>query len=367
MITVSDDLTATIQRGGFQRYFVADVIVDGERVLSDLRLSACVLVSDGTAKIRNQATVTVEYTDELGRSVVPADLTDWFTPYATSLNISMVIKNSDLEEKVLRGTYLIRSVGAASSSTATVGGKFYTIGSRIELRLADAFRRVQRERFAGPLSPAGANAWDELGLLTGLPLARNVADVAIPRTITYEEDRLDAVHTIGRLLEGTPYMDPNNRLTIESDTWGSETEAFAMGESGTVTQLTADDLTDEQVYNQVVVRSHDDDQVQVLATAELLTGPLRYGGQFGRVPFFASSEFITTAAEAQAYADTQLPLVSTQQAVPYSIQAIVDPRREVGDVVPFTTEDGTALVGRIQKLTIADSGPMTAQVLVNRV
>lgn len=366
MITVSDDLAAAIQRGGFQRYFVADVSVDGERVLSDLRLAACEPVSDGTAKIRNQGTVTVEYSDELGRTVVPEDLEAWFTPYATTLNISMVVKNSELEEKVLRGTYLIRSVGSPTSSSVVVGEKHYTIGSRIELRLADAFRRVQREKFAGPLSPTGSTAWDELGLLTGLPLARNVGDVSIPRSITYESDRLDAVHTIGRLLDGTPYLDPNNRLTIESDTWGSETEAFAMGESGTVTQLTPDDLTDEGVYNQVVVRSHDDDQVRVLATAELTVGPLRYGGPFGRVPFFASSEFITTEVDAQAYATAQLPRVSTQPAVPYSIQAVIDPRREVGDVVPFTTEDGTDLVGRIQKLTLADTGPMTAQVLVNR-
>lgn len=366
MITVSDDLALVIPRGGFQRYFVADVMVDGVRVLSDLRLAQCDLTSDGTAKIRNQGTVIIEYSDELGQSVVPEDLESWFTPYATSLNISMVIKNSEIEEKVLRGTYVIRSLGSASSTTKVVGEHRYTVGSRITLRLVDMFRRVQRERFAGPSSPAGANAWDELGLLTGLPLARNVDDVAIPRSITYETDRLDAVFTIGRLLEGTPYLDPNNRLTIESDTWGSETEEFALGESGTITQLTPDDITDEGIYNQVVVRSHDDDQVSVLATAELTSGPLRYGGPFGRVPFFASSEFITTTVAAQAYADAQLPLVSSQAAVPYLIQAVVDPRREVGDVVPFTTEDGTALVGRIQKLTLADTGPMTVQVLVNR-
>ena len=37
-----------------------------------------------------------------------------------------------------------------------------------------------------------------------------------------------------------------------------------------------------------------------------------------------------------------------------------------GEDVPFTTDDGTLLSGRIQRLTLADTGPMTAQVLVNR-
>jgi len=367
MITVSDDLTATLERGGFQRYFVADVIVDGERVLQDLPLAAGTeLTWDATAKIRSQGTVMVEYGDELGRSVVPEDLDAWFTPYATRLNISMVIRHSNLEEKVLRGTYLIRGVGDPSSSATVLGDQRYTIGSKIRLRVADEFRRLERERFTGPASPTGATAWAELGLVSGIALARNVADVNIDRTITYDVDRLSAVHTVGRLLSGTPYLTPTNQLAIDSDTWGSDTAALVVGETGTVTKLVPDNTTDEEVYNQVVVRSWDDDQESVLATAEVASGPLRYGGPFGRVPYFASSQFITTTVDAQAYADALLPKVSTQSAIPYSIQAVVDPRREVGDVVPFTLEDGTALTGRIQHLTLADTGPMTAKVLVNR-
>jgi hypothetical protein len=366
MITVSDELAEAIERGGFQRYFVIDVSVDGERVLSDLRVSECELISDGTAKIRNQGSLVVEYSDELGRSVVPEDLNAWFTPYATRLNVSMVIKHSNIEEKVLRGTYLIRRLGDPASSSVIVGEQRYTVGSRIRVQLADEFRRIERERFPGPTSPTAATGWDELGLIAGVPLARNVADVNIPRAIPYDDDRLEAVHTIGRLLDGTPYMDPNNRLTIEPDVWGDETAPLLMGETGTVTKLTPDDLTDEAVYNQVIVRTYDDDQVRILATAEVTSGKLRYGGLCGKVPYFASSPWVTTEEDAQTYADAELPKRSTQPAVPYSVQAVIDPRREVGDVVPFTTEDGAALVGRIQHLTLADSGPMTALLLVNR-
>lgn len=365
MITVSDELAETLERGGFQRYFVVDVSVDGERVLSDLRVSECELVSDGTAKIRNQGSLVIEYSDELGRSVVPEDLNAWFTPYATRLNVSMMIKHSNIEEKVLRGTFLIRSLGDPTSSTTVVGEQRYTIGSRIRLQIADEFRRIERERFPGPTSPTGDSAWDELGLIAGVGLARNVADVTIPRSIPYDTYRLDAVHAIGRLLDGTPYMDPNNRLAIEPDEWGDETAALLMGETGTVIKLTADDLTDEGIYNQIVVRTHDEDQVSILATAEVPSGPLRYGGLFGKVPYFASSPWVTTVVDAQAYADSELPKRSTQPAVPYSVQAVVDPRREVGDVVPFTTEAGTPLVGRIQHLTLGSAGPMTALLLVN--
>lgn len=367
MITVSDDLTAALERGGFQRYFVADVIVDGERVLKDLRLaSGTELRWDSSTQIRAQGEVAIEYSDELGRSVVPEDLEAWFTPYATRLNISMVVRYADVEEKILRGTFLVRGVGRAEGRATVIGDRRYTVGSKIRLRVADEFRRLERERFSGPASPSGDTGWAELGLLSGMVLARNVADVNIDRSISYDTDKLVAVHTVGRLLGGTPYLNPANQIAIDPDTWGAETAALVVGESGTITQLAPDDMDDEEVYNQVVVRSYDDDQVSILATAEVASGPLRYGGPFGRVPYFASSEFITTEAAAQTYADALLPKVATQQAVPYAVQAVVDPRREVGDVVPFTLEDGTALTGRIQYLAIPDMGPMTAKLLVDR-
>lgn len=367
MITVSDELAAIIPRGGFKRTYVADVVVDGERVLKDLELSTCELVSDGSAKIRNQGSAKVEYSDAVGRSIAPEDAESWFTPYATQLNISMRVASGDFSEKVLRGTYLVRTVSNPQASTSTYGGRKLTTGSSIELKLADAFRRVERERFPGPASPAGTTAWDEIGLLTGLPLLRNVADTAIPRDITYEESRLDALFTLGRLLDGIPYMTPAGQVAIQPDAWGSATEALAIGEGGTITRAAAaNDLTDEDIYNEVVVRSHDDEQTVVLATARLTTGRLRYGGPFGRVPYFASSEFVTTVEQAQAYADALLPQVSTQRAVPYVIQCIPDPRREVGDVVPFTTEDGRQLVGRIEHVTLGNTGPMTLKVLVER-
>lgn len=366
MITVSDEAAAALQRGGFQRYFVIDVSVDGIRELEDIPVASCRITSDGSAMIRNQATIVLEYSDELGRSAVPEELADWFTPYATRINLSMVIKHTNLEEKILRGTFLIRKVSDPESSTVTIGDRQFTVGSRISLTLADEFRRLERERFTGPSSPTGDTGWDELGYLTGLPLARNVDDVVIPRSVPYEGDRLDAVHAIGRLLQGTPYMDPNDRVTIEPDEWGDPTEALLIGEDGTIVNLAPDDLSDEEIYNQIVVRSHDDDQVGILATSELTTGPLRYGGKFGKVPYFVSSPFVTTAADAQAYADSELPKRSTQPAVPYTATVVPDPRREVGDVVPFTDNDGTERLGRITYLELADEGLMTLNLQVAR-
>lgn len=365
MIDVSDDLPAVLQAGGFTRSFVANLVVDGETVLEDVPLVGCEVSSDGTARIRGQVSATLQYSDEIGQSVVPETLTSWLTPYASYLDVSMRIATGGFSEKVLRGTYKVIGVGDASAKRVTVGPRIVTLGSSVKLTLADAFRVTDREDFPVPSGPSSLlSAWAEIGLLTGLPLYRNVADSPIIRAVTYQENRLDAVFDLASILGGTPYMSPLNQVTIQPDVWGSPTDEIMMGPDGTATAIDIDDLTDDNIFNQVVVRSHDDTQSIVLATAQIATGPLRYGGPFGRIPYFASSQYVTTPAQAQAYANSLLPQVSAQPATPYSISCLPDPRREVGDVVPFE-KDGRTLLGRIQSLKLPDRGLMTMKVLVN--
>lgn len=366
MIDVTPQLASILSAGAFNRRFVADLIVDGERVLSDVSLPGCELTSRRSAKIRNQGTAVFEYSDEVGTSILPEDITSWLTPYASYLNISMRVSDGSYAEKVLRGTYKIVGVGDPQEQTFSVPGRRLTLNSRVRLRLADVFAVTDRERFIAPSGPTSlTSVWNELGLVTGLPLLRNVPDAAINRDIVYQQSRLEAVFDLAEILGGIPYINPNGQLTLQSDTWGAETPELNIGPEGTVTKVQPDDLSDEEIYNQVVVRSFDTAQQVVLATAEVSTGPLRFGGPFGRVPFFASSQNVTTEAQAQAYADSMLPKVSSVPAAPVMIQCVPDPRREVGDVVPFY-RNGERLVGRIDEISLSDVGPMTLKVLVDR-
>jgi hypothetical protein len=366
MITTSDELAEILRAGGFQRGFLADVIVDGDRMLEDVPLAACEIKSDATARIRTQGTATIVYSDEIGRSVVPEDITSWLTPYATYLNISCVVSINGFTERVLLGSLKVVGVSDPQQTRVRFQDRMITVGSRISLTLADAFAVTDGERFPAPSSPTSlTSVWDEIGAISGLPMVRNVADSAITRQITYQESRLDAIFDLASILDGIPYINTSGELTLQPNVWGAETEELRVGNDGTIVAVDTDNLTDDGIYNQVVVRSYDTSQVAVLATAELTSGPLRYGGPFGRIPYFASSQFVTTHAAAQIYADSLLPTVSTVPAAQYSIQCVPDPRREVGDVIPFT-KDGETLVGRIQQRSLAHAGPMTLKVAVDR-
>lgn len=363
-IFASATLASIVRAGGFQRQMVADLIVDGERKLQDYPLAQCELKSNGNAKIRTQGSATFVYSDEIGRTIVPEDITSWMVPYATYLNIYYRVRIGTFDEKVLQGSFKVVKVSDPRESQVTNGGRLITIGSSVGLTLADAFSVTDRERFPAPSSPMNlTSAWAEIARLTGLPVTKNVADAAIPRSVTYQESRLDAVFDLAALLDGIPYVNNLGQVAIQPNVWGAEQDPLTIGESGQIVELRPSDLTDDGIYNQVVVRSHDDSQVGILATAEVGSGPLRYGGPFGRVPYFASSQFVNTIPEAQAYADSLLPTVSSVPASSFLITCIPDPRREVGDVVPFEYR-GNPMVGRIQERSIGTTGPMTLKLLV---
>ncbi len=365
MITVSPEFRAASFAGGVQRDIVVDVLVDGQRVIEALPVE-CSLKSDGSAKIRTQGTAKLVYSDDLGRSVIPDELTSWLTPYATYLNVSYRIAAGRFEEKVLLGTLKVIGVSDPERSWTRHLGRIITIGSSVSLRLADSFAVTDRERFIAPAAPTSLlSTWQELGAITGLPLSRNVADAPITRSITYQESILEAVFSLGDLLDGVPFINPNGQLEIMPNTWGAVVERLTIGSAGSVNEVVPAELTDLGIYNQVVVRSHDDDQVRILAHRELTSGPLRYGGPFGRVPYFASSQFVTTEGEAADYAESLLPLVSSEPASQFVIRCLPHPWLVVGDVVEFWYNDAY-LTGRITQREIAGRGYMTLNVQVRR-
>lgn len=369
MIESTPELTRLLSEGdpsAFRTTYIADLIVDGETKLQDVQLTG-ELICDGDNLVLTQGTLTLVYSDELGRSVVPEDLTSWVTPVATFVDVSYrVTVGSLFEETILRGRLKVVGVSDPQERNIRFQDRKLTVGSSIRLKVADLFARTNRERFLTPSPPTSlTSAWDELGRLTGLPLDRSVPDVPITRAIVYEENRLEAVESLGSLLGGVPYMTPAGEVSVAPTTWGASVTKLTTGPEGRISRADPDDLSADEVYNGIVVRSWDTDQATILATAYVTEGPLRWGGPFGKVPFFASSQLVKTKEQAQAYANQLLPQKSKMGAVDYTIQCAPDPRLEVWDVIEFE-KDKKNYTGRIKKITLPHQGLMTLVVSVPR-
>lgn len=367
MISTSSELADVIAAGGAQARYVCDVIVDGMRKLRDAPLDSFTLSQDATARIVSQGSATFTYSDEIGQSIVPEDLTSWLTPFATYINVSLVYDVGLFEERIVIGRFKLTGVTNPSETKVRVAGRIITIGSSVNLNFADAFEVTDREAFPAPTSPTNTSAWAELAAITGLPVVKNVADVVIPTTFTYSSNRLDGGIALANVLGGIPYLTPANQIQIMPNTWPAKSDPLTVGSEGTIVGVAPADLTDQGIYNQVVGIGTDANQNPIYVTAQLTTGPLRYGGPFGRIPYIVQlPASIVDVPTAQAYVNALLPLFSTVPAAPFVISCLLDPRREIGDVFDFTRL-GETLTGRVQKKQINGLDPMTLTVMVNRV
>lgn len=357
-IAVSKRMVEAITEGSFTSGYVATLTVDGQVMLTDVELTG-ELVSDSGSLVLTQGSLTLNYTDDEGRSIVPTETTSWLTPYASFLDISYRVSNSIFTETVLRGRLKVIGVGDPQERKIRFQGQMITVGSSVSVSVADAFHTTDEEEFEGPVSPTYMNsAWAELAHLTLLPVSRSVPDVSIPRSVLYDENRLDAVGAIGDLLGGIPYMTPAGEVSVAPLTWGDTVLTIGMGPGGTASKIGTDALTDAGIKNKVIVTSWDDDQATILATAQITSGPLRWGGGLGRRAHKMSREFVTTQAQAQVLADSTLPQVSQVKAISYSIQCAPDPRVEAWDVIEFE-KDGATMRGRVTKITLPHRGQMT--------
>lgn len=136
---------------------------------------------------------------------------------------------------------------------------------------------------------------------------------------------------------------------------------------GTLIRVTRG-MSAEGVYNRVVVRAQGQ-QAGVLAAGEIGDGPLRAenpegaDSPFGRVPYFMSSQFITSVAQALAEVRKWLPRVSRPQALVMDIDEVLNPLREVGDVVTVRRK-GEVFPARVVKIKRTSDKTQTTSVMV---
>lgn len=95
--------------------------------------------------------------------------------------------------------------------------------------------------------------------------------------------------------------------------------------------------SDERTYNHIIVTGESSNAPPVRAEAkdDDPSSPTYYLGDYGDVPYFYKSAFITTQAQAQAVADALL-LRTLGVVEQVNFTAIVNPAHEVGDIIEIT-------------------------------
>lgn len=348
----------SVLSGPFDSHYVADLYYNGERRIAGLPITRPRFGEDGGADIQHSGSCTVVWSDEFATSMSPAFLTDPLAPFGAQLVVYSVVTAGPFFERVEFGRFEITDVPSARDEMMKFRGEWLTTGSVVELELKDLFYGVSQESFDVPSSPSDlASTWRELGVLTDFPLIRNMDDVPITRSVLYPDSKLDAVYDLARvMLDAVPHLTANGSLTVRPNTWPAPVSVIRRGEG---LLSVSGGMSASGIRNRVVVRAAGGDPT-VLAEAKITSGPLRVRNSDGSVSPFRvrtrhlSSEYVTTGGQAQALADSELPLVSTLRSRVVTVVETFNPLRERGDVVDIE-RPMVMLHGRV--LTIDRSGP----------
>lgn len=338
-----DDLDVFMSPGRELR-LRADVLRDGIRVSDDVAPGGFTADSmtvswDLDGEVKQIADVDITYSDTYGRSLIPTEFQSLLGPWGNELDLTLEAHLGDRIAAVPVGQLMITAVPEATDGSGKywLMGREIVTGSVLTVRAKSQDERVRRRGFAEhKLQPINTSAWDELGRLTGLPLARNVSDVSCPK-LEYERaqgNRLVQAQALSAALGGIGVVDAYGVWTIVPDLIGTPVGVID------ATVIDAPFAIDsENVYNEVIGNFEDADRNPIVVPpARITSGPLAVNGPYGTYSRFYASEFVTTKAAAQAALAKILRQVS-QPTFERRFTAQLDPRVEIGDTWTLRTSD----------------------------
>lgn len=343
MLSISDDLRATLTASHVQA-LRAELWYDGELIAARLPVTGGSVKWDGDADVACRATFAIADVDAAAFPIGASGISAYGTE--VYLERGAYVPGGDAEYVPL-GRLRIQDDDLAEWFRTDASGEWITAGFSAEGEALDRLQAVEDARFLAPeSSPTEKTCKAELRrLLRGIvPLGTwdAIEDAATPAGLTYDESRLAAVVKLADALGAQLYTDRNGTAQLRSTAWATEPvwtfDGTAAG--GGLESLAWKDTRDG-VYNAVVARgeSTGDNAPPVQAVAYDVTpaSPTRWGGPFGRVPYFYSSPLITTKAQAEAAAKTRLDNLLRGRERTVTFSALPLPFLEVGDTVAVTT------------------------------
>jgi hypothetical protein len=208
-------------------------------------------------------------------------------------------------------------------------------------------------------TPHAGTILGEIGRLTAdyMPLTvhEGVADRVMRRTAEYDDNRLATIASLAASIGATYRAAPDGSLEIIPAA-GVEADWFvAPGVGGTMSALAA--VTDDhQLANAVTSHTTLDDETRLIGRARLDTGPLAYGGPFGRVRVFRGANLATTQDQVEADAATTLAGLSERGDVYLTATTLAHPGLQIGDLIPLTIPGEATIPARVAGTTLTVTG-----------
>lgn len=327
MQTISAAFAAALKKS-HQIVTKAEILVGG-RVSGEIRT-----LVGGEVQIERNAAVrrrcSVEIADPTG-TLVPSSSGSLLTPYGNEIKLYRGIRLATGDEYVPLGVFRISKVKVSDQGD----------GLHLAVQGYDRSRSIARGRLTAPyMITAGTNYGTAIQNLIGYvrPTTFNfVTTTATTPTLTFLEgdDPWKKAQEMAEAIGCEIFFDADGvcRMVTVSN---SSASVWSYAEGAEAMFLSIDrDLDDETTYNGVICTGESPDlaaPVRAESWDQNTASPTYYLGPYGKVPFFMSSPYVRTQAQAQAAADGRLlKVLGATESLAFS--SIVNPAHDAGDAV----------------------------------
>lgn len=264
--------------------------------------------------------------------------------------VATILTSLGVYEEVQHGIFRIDDISVQQDNILELSG------SGLEAYVVDA-------RFLSPRTPPyGVSTVGFITTLIQEALPGQVVSVECSRdkpvqaTAPWERERWDAIDALASSINTEVYADHRGYFVIKdipSLTTGYPAYVIRRGPAGTLVDVSIKSTRD-RVYNAVVALGQSSDPnippVWGWAFDNNPASPTYYYGDFGQVPKFYSSQFLTTVAQCTAVAQSQLDeALAANRAL--SLTSLSLTFLEPGDVIDVEIQPGVFERRLIQKIT----------------
>lgn len=364
----TEQLDGVLRGGSFTIDVTFDVYYGTTRVLGDVPATDWSFDGDIDAEIPHAGKLTAVYQGDFAESFTPRDVTDALAPFGQRVIPYFTVSAGQFKHRLQVGVYEIADVPSGRDSFIRHNGRELVTGSVVELELLDLFRRVKRARFRSIQQPASlTSTWTEIVRITGLPVTRTVADQPIPATVTYDRSRIDTLAMLASNLGGRPVMLADGTFGVIPDAPGTVAARYEIGDEGVI--LDVGYSLPGDVPNVIVGDFEDTNGNPIHVEAATLDGALAVTGPYGEnVVDYPDDlkQLINSQAAAQKAVDDYLAQRQKAARPQVPVDALIDPRRELGDVIELERPD-RLLTTRVLKYSFAKDSAMqlTVEVLAD--
>lgn len=278
------------------------------------------------------------------------------SPYGSELVVRAGMVRRSVTEMFLLGHFVITAAesqeGFKAYERPDEPGVQYQVarGQSTDVDAADRALSVQESRFVSRTQPTQPTVLREIRkLLIGIipwEAPQGVTDRTIPGSVTYEDDRLDAIEKLAALLDMQPLMKRSGAMTLVPMTRTAASVWRIPTGVGGVRVSMQRKLARQDIHNAVVARGSGKDDRPLQAVAYDRSAFLAYGGPFGRVPSFYESPLLKTQEQVQKAADTRLARERANRLQTISVTCVANHALDLYDTVSLSAPRGD-LTGQV--------------------